>query len=72
MDFSSVYGLNLVAPSIIKMQVVLPGGPVMKMNFIVLETELTNSSVCCEPVMNFWIKEIIFRTPNSHSFICSS
>jgi len=38
MEFSSVYGLNLVAPSIIKMQDVLPGGPVMKLNFNVLET----------------------------------
>jgi len=49
MDFSSVYGLNLVAPSVIKMRGVLPGGPVMKSNFIVLETELTTSGVSCEP-----------------------
>jgi hypothetical protein len=48
MDFSSVYGLNLVAPSIIKMQSVLPGGLVMKLNFIVFETELTTSGVSCE------------------------
>lgn len=49
MDFSSVYGQNLVAPSIIKMQGVLPDGPVMKLNFIVFETELPASGVCCEP-----------------------
>jgi hypothetical protein len=49
MDFFSVYGLNLVAPSIIKMKGVLPGGPVMKLNFVVLKTELTTSGVSCEP-----------------------
>jgi hypothetical protein len=48
MDFSSVCGLNLVAPSIIKMQGVLPGGLVMKLNFIVLKTELTSSGVSSE------------------------
>jgi hypothetical protein len=49
MDFSSVYGLNLVAPSIIKLQDVLLDGPVMKLNCIVLETELTTNGVSCEP-----------------------
>jgi hypothetical protein len=53
MDFSSVYVLNLVSPSIIKMQGVLPGSPVMKLNFIVLETELTTRGVSCEPGNEF-------------------
>ena len=47
-DFSSVCGLNIGAPSIIKMQGVLPVGPVMKLNFIVSETELTTSGVSCK------------------------
>lgn len=48
MEFSSVYDLNLGAASIIKIQGLFPGAPVMKFNVFVLETEVITIGVSCE------------------------